>query len=223
MSTYAGERILRKNSGAGIGYGKKSDFTKSLASSPESSHYNLKAVFDINKEKRKGCTIGTSREVPFPARRKCYLTRTLTKEDSKIQASHDITWRLKPVCEQAGLPPIACAKGRESPIKHALSSPKMLIRVQLTTRTTPKCPRRSTVVTSHESATPTASPNASSIQVPPSPLRQSLARTRRLRQLHQSVQRGEVRDVQPPRWHQCQVRLLPPSHQVRRNRKGSPG
>jgi hypothetical protein len=205
MSTYAGERILRKNSGAGIGYGKKSDFTKSLASSPDSSHYNLKAVFDINKEKRKGCTIGTSREVPIFQCRKRYSTPISTRENLKIQASQDITLRQRLVCVQAGRLRIACAIGHAYMIKHALSNHRMPILAHRTMRIIQKCRKPSTAATSHGSATPTANPNASSIQVLPALLRQPSTRTRRLRQLHQSFQCGQVRNVQPSRRHLCQV------------------
>jgi hypothetical protein len=125
MNTYGGERIIMKNSGAGIGYGKKFDFTKSLVSSPESSHYNLKAVFDANKEKRRGITIGTSREVAFTLYRKSYLIPILTKENSKIQGSPDIILKRRQMLELAERLPLACAIGRESTIKQGLLKLRM--------------------------------------------------------------------------------------------------
>lgn len=52
-----------KKSGAGIGYGKKSDFTKDLTASPGSSRYQLQTIFDKNRTSRKGFSMYESREV----------------------------------------------------------------------------------------------------------------------------------------------------------------
>lgn len=46
-----------------MGYGAKSDFTKDLTSSPGSSKYNLKTIFDDNRRSKKGFSISLSREV----------------------------------------------------------------------------------------------------------------------------------------------------------------
>lgn len=46
-----------------MGYGKKSDFTKDLTSSPGSSKYDLKTIFDHNRKSNKGFSISLSREV----------------------------------------------------------------------------------------------------------------------------------------------------------------
>lgn len=46
-----------------MGYGKKSDFTKDLTSSPGSSKYNLKTIFDHNRKSNKGFSISLSRDV----------------------------------------------------------------------------------------------------------------------------------------------------------------
>lgn len=49
--------------GAAMGYGKKSDFTKDLTSSPGSSKYDLKTIFDHNRKSNKGFSISLSRDV----------------------------------------------------------------------------------------------------------------------------------------------------------------
>ena len=54
-----------RRTGAGIGYGRKSDFTKDLTVSPASSKYHLKTIFDANITRRKGFSIYESREVGF--------------------------------------------------------------------------------------------------------------------------------------------------------------
>jgi hypothetical protein len=56
---------LRKNSGVGIGYGRKSDFTKVLTSSPGSTKYQLKSSFEENKSKKKGYSLRPGRQVLF--------------------------------------------------------------------------------------------------------------------------------------------------------------
>lgn len=52
-----------RRSGAGIGIGKKSDFTKDLTCSPPPSKYDLKTNFEMNKDLKKGCSIRSSRNV----------------------------------------------------------------------------------------------------------------------------------------------------------------
>jgi hypothetical protein len=47
-----------------MGFGKKYDFTKSIENNPSAAKYNFTSIFELNKNKRKGCTIGNSREVP---------------------------------------------------------------------------------------------------------------------------------------------------------------
>lgn len=59
-SIYNISSTIRK-SGAGIGYGRKSDFTKDLTASPGSSKYQIKTIFDLNKTSRKGFTLYESR------------------------------------------------------------------------------------------------------------------------------------------------------------------
>jgi hypothetical protein len=44
-----------------MGYGKKSDFTKDLTSSPPASKYDIKTIFDKNKTSRKGFSLYLSR------------------------------------------------------------------------------------------------------------------------------------------------------------------
>lgn len=44
-----------------MGYGKKSDFTKDLTSSPGSSKYNMKTIFDQNTKSKKGFSMYVSR------------------------------------------------------------------------------------------------------------------------------------------------------------------
>ena len=46
-----------------MGYGKKSDFTNDLTSSPGVSKYNLKTIFDLNQTSRKGFTMYENRDV----------------------------------------------------------------------------------------------------------------------------------------------------------------
>lgn len=53
--------MLDKGKGAGIGIGKKSDFTKDLTCSPPSSKYLLKTEIDVNKYSNKGFSLGTNR------------------------------------------------------------------------------------------------------------------------------------------------------------------
>lgn len=52
-----------RRSGAGIGYGKKSDFTKDLTASPGATRYDIKTVFERNKASSKGFSLYLSREV----------------------------------------------------------------------------------------------------------------------------------------------------------------
>lgn len=59
---YNSKSSLTKN-GKGIGYGKKSDFTKDLTCSPGSSKYRLDTLFDRNRKSKKGFSVGLSREV----------------------------------------------------------------------------------------------------------------------------------------------------------------
>lgn len=63
MNTYGGDFYKRKPSATGIGYGKRSDFTRCLTVSPSSSKYHLKSFWDENNSKRKGAVIGLSRDV----------------------------------------------------------------------------------------------------------------------------------------------------------------
>lgn len=46
-----------RKTGAGMGYGKKSDFTKDLSVSPGSSKYEIKTIFDKNAKSKKGFSI----------------------------------------------------------------------------------------------------------------------------------------------------------------------
>ena len=63
-STYNGTEIARKNSGAFIGYGTKTDWTKTtVKDNPEGGQYSIASIFDKNKLSKRGATIGTSREV----------------------------------------------------------------------------------------------------------------------------------------------------------------
>jgi len=52
-----------RRSGVGIGYGKKSDFTKDLTVSPGATKYQIKTIFDNNRSSRKGFSMYESREV----------------------------------------------------------------------------------------------------------------------------------------------------------------
>jgi len=52
-----------RKTGAGIGYGKKSDFTKDLTCSPGSSRYLINTIFDRNTKSKKGFSMYESREV----------------------------------------------------------------------------------------------------------------------------------------------------------------
>lgn len=54
-----------KKKGMGIGYGKKSDFTKDLSCSPAVTKYRLDTVFDKNRKSKKGFSMYESREVKF--------------------------------------------------------------------------------------------------------------------------------------------------------------
>jgi hypothetical protein len=62
-STYGGDYVLHKISGAGIGYGIKSDFTKTSTVSPGCTKYNLVSEFEDNKKKLRGSSVGLSRDV----------------------------------------------------------------------------------------------------------------------------------------------------------------
>jgi hypothetical protein len=57
-----------------MGYGKKSDFTNDLTSSPGVSKYNLKTIFDLNQTSRKGFSMYVSRDVIINQNRK-FLTK----------------------------------------------------------------------------------------------------------------------------------------------------
>ena len=59
---YEHESMLSRRK-SGIGYGKKSDFTKDLTSSPGSSKYHLKTIFDKNRSSKKGFSMYVNREV----------------------------------------------------------------------------------------------------------------------------------------------------------------
>ena len=52
-----------RRSGAGIGYGKKSDFTKDLTASPGATRYDIKTLFEKNKASSKGFSLYLSRDV----------------------------------------------------------------------------------------------------------------------------------------------------------------
>lgn len=49
--------------GAGIGLGKKSDFTLDITCSPGSSRYNIKSEMDEKGQLHKGWSMGVSRDV----------------------------------------------------------------------------------------------------------------------------------------------------------------
>lgn len=51
-----------KRKGTAIGYGRKSDFTKDLTSSPGCSKYRLDSLFDKNSKSRKGFSMYESRD-----------------------------------------------------------------------------------------------------------------------------------------------------------------
>lgn len=53
---------MRSRRAAGVGYGKKYDFSKVVASNPGPSQYKNPSVFDRNKRKNIGKTFGVSRE-----------------------------------------------------------------------------------------------------------------------------------------------------------------
>jgi hypothetical protein len=63
MNSYGGDQIQRKNSGAGIGYGKKYDIAQDSPLTPSCQRYKIKTVFDENQERRKGYSLKFSREV----------------------------------------------------------------------------------------------------------------------------------------------------------------
>ena len=63
VNTYDGRPILRENSGTAMGYGSKSDFTKTLTVSPRSTQYEIRSLFDKNKVHRKGFSLRKSRDV----------------------------------------------------------------------------------------------------------------------------------------------------------------
>ena len=50
-----------KKKGMGIGYGKKSDFTQDLTSSPAVTKYRLDTLFDKNRKSKKGFSMYESR------------------------------------------------------------------------------------------------------------------------------------------------------------------
>ena len=66
-----------RRSGAGIGYGKKSDFTKDLTASPGATRYDIKTVFEKNKASSKGFSLYLSRDVSLEPLRN-YLIRGIS-------------------------------------------------------------------------------------------------------------------------------------------------
>ena len=52
-----------RKSGTSLGYGKKSDFTKDLTSSPGSTKYCINTLFDKNVKQKKGFSLYESRDV----------------------------------------------------------------------------------------------------------------------------------------------------------------
>ena len=86
VNTYDGRPIQRKNSGTAMGFGKKSDFTKTLTVSPRSTQYEIKSLFDNNKNTRKGYSLRKSREVCANQLRTSSSTHTSTSKNSRTQA-----------------------------------------------------------------------------------------------------------------------------------------
>lgn len=93
VSTYDGKPMLRKHSGTAMGYGKKSDFTKTLAVSPQSNRYKINSLFEKNKTRGKGYSLGKSREVSVLVGRKFCLTPMSTSKNFKTQVLDNTKWK----------------------------------------------------------------------------------------------------------------------------------
>lgn len=87
VNTYDGKPVQRKNSGAAMGFGNKSDFTKTLTVSPRSTKYEIKSLFDNNKNNRKGYSLRKSREVDAILLRTSCSILTSVKTSSRTPAS----------------------------------------------------------------------------------------------------------------------------------------
>ena len=61
--SYNGDYIRSKRSGASIGIGNKSDFTKDLTCSPGSNRYDIKSKLDQALSADKGYSVGKGRKV----------------------------------------------------------------------------------------------------------------------------------------------------------------
>ena len=90
VSTYDGKPMLRKHSGTAMGFGKKYDFTKTLAVSPQSDRYKIHSLFEKNKTRGKGYSLSKSREVNVQIARKSCSIRMSISKGSKTQASGDM-------------------------------------------------------------------------------------------------------------------------------------
>ena len=56
-SIYDKPSVFNSKKGAGIGYGKKTDFTKDMTVSPGSTKYYIKTLFDQNRLTKRGFSI----------------------------------------------------------------------------------------------------------------------------------------------------------------------
>ena len=55
--------LLSNRKGAGIGYGTRFDFARSLNTSPSATQYKIKCFLEENKDKSKGTGFGLGRKV----------------------------------------------------------------------------------------------------------------------------------------------------------------
>ena len=101
MNTYGGEFYKNKGSATGIGYGKRSDFTRCLTVSPSSSKYHLKTFWEQNADKNKGAVMGLSRNVDFILFRE--FLSTVIYQNSSVRFPLQVNTSMKNLEEQTHL------------------------------------------------------------------------------------------------------------------------
>lgn len=93
LNTYGGELNGKKASGTGIGYGKRSDFTRCLTVSPSSSSYNIRSFWDENQKNKKGPGFALSRDVSLHSFRESLSINTFLSNPWRFQLQANIIMR----------------------------------------------------------------------------------------------------------------------------------
>lgn len=123
-----------RKSGTNMGYGKKSDFTKDLTSSPGSSKYFIKTIFDKNKTSQKGFSLYESRSVDPPLLRN-YPTEAMSLSTPSRCLDQTPTTISRPT----RVSPSACARNYPSSTEPCPSRSRTAIQDQGATRIPRAC------------------------------------------------------------------------------------